>query len=257
MTIDPTDPRPAYEQIADHLRQMITSGQLHPGDKLPSLRQLQQQYDLAQMTIRQAINRLVDEGLIHIRQGRGAFVTERPPLRRLGSDRYSHRRQRQGQTPFMVDRAIPGPPTFEILQYGPVPAEPQIAQRLNLAPSEFVLLQALRLHVGTRAMQISTAYVPYYLVEGTELLEPTAKAWEQDTVSNLDSVGVHVDEISEDITCRPATTAEAITLQLRPAVTPVFSVVRTMYAQQKPVETCDIIMPTDRYLLSYRFSVPD
>ena len=39
--------------------------------------------------------------------------------------------------------------------------------------------------------------------------------------------------------------------------TSVFAVVRTMYARGRPVETCDIVMPTDRYALSYRFPVPD
>jgi hypothetical protein len=30
-----------------------------------------------------------------------------------------------------------------------------------------------------------------------------------------------------------------------------------MYAGGRPVETCDIVMPTDRYVLSYRFATPD
>jgi DNA-binding GntR family transcriptional regulator len=156
----------------------------------------------------------------------------------------------------MVDTASVGPPTFELTRFGPAPADQEVARRLGLAPAELVLVQDLRFHAGGQVMQTSTAYIPHDLVQGTPAADPARKPWETDTITNLEGVGVRVDEISEDIMCRLPLPRESSDLHVRPW-TPVFAVARTMYAKGKPVETCDIVMPTDRYALSYRFPVPD
>ncbi|MCO1577670.1 GntR family transcriptional regulator [Crossiella sp. SN42] len=76
MSIDRSDPRPAYRQVADDLRQKITAGVLKAGDQLPSLSQLMTKYDIAVNTARQALGVLTEEGRIVVRQGQGAFVLD-------------------------------------------------------------------------------------------------------------------------------------------------------------------------------------
>jgi DNA-binding GntR family transcriptional regulator len=66
---------PPWQQLADLLRERIESGALAPGDRLPSIVSLAQEYDLAPVTVRKAITRLRDEGLIESRVGWGTFVT--------------------------------------------------------------------------------------------------------------------------------------------------------------------------------------
>jgi DNA-binding GntR family transcriptional regulator len=66
---------PPWQQLADLLRERIESGALAPGDRLPSIVSLAQEYDLAPVTVRKAITRLQDEGLIESRVGWGTFVT--------------------------------------------------------------------------------------------------------------------------------------------------------------------------------------
>jgi DNA-binding transcriptional regulator YhcF (GntR family) len=68
------DPRPAYEQLADELRQAITTGEYEPGDRLPSTRELSESHGIAPMTVRNALKVLEDEQLVVARQGRGVFV---------------------------------------------------------------------------------------------------------------------------------------------------------------------------------------
>ncbi len=254
MNLDAPDSRPAYQRIADDLRASISSGALRPGDKLPSERELAHQYGTAHMTARQAISLLKAEGLVDTRQGRGSFVRPRPPLRRLGSARYSRQRRLEGQTPFMVDTAAVGPPIFEMLHFGPAPATPDVAQRLAIDEGQLTLVTTLRFHAGTHVMQMSTAYMPYHLVQGTPVADPTKRPWDTDTITNLETVGIHVNEVIEETIARHASPAETRDLQLRPGAH-VFQMSRTMLAAGVPVETCDIIMPTDRYLLSYRFPV--
>lgn len=65
---------PPWQQLYDLLRGRIDSGELVPGDRIPSVISLSQEYDLAPGTVRKALGRLRDEGLIVTRTGWGTFV---------------------------------------------------------------------------------------------------------------------------------------------------------------------------------------
>ncbi|QOC95278.1 GntR family transcriptional regulator [Micromonospora craniellae] len=56
----------------------IESGELKPGDRLPSTAQLSDQYDCSPPTVRQALSRLQERGVLQGHQGRGVYVTEAP-----------------------------------------------------------------------------------------------------------------------------------------------------------------------------------
>ena len=72
--IDRTSFEPPYHQLASILRQQIAMGSLRPGDRLLSEVQLCERYGVSPMTVRRAINILLDQGLITTAQGRGTFV---------------------------------------------------------------------------------------------------------------------------------------------------------------------------------------
>lgn len=70
------DRRPPYQHAADELRRDIKAGRFKPGEQMPSVRELQERFGIANMTARSALNVLRDEGLIHTIHGRGSFVTD-------------------------------------------------------------------------------------------------------------------------------------------------------------------------------------
>jgi GntR family transcriptional regulator len=72
--IDRNSFEPPYHQLASLLRQQIASGELRPGDRVPSEAQLCERYEVSPMTVRRAINILLDEGLVTATRGRGTFV---------------------------------------------------------------------------------------------------------------------------------------------------------------------------------------
>src|SRR5689334_23717738 len=79
--LDPDDPRPASQQIANVLRAAILTRRFQPGERLPSQNELADRYGVARETVKAALRILRDERLIVSRQGSGAFVraqTERP-----------------------------------------------------------------------------------------------------------------------------------------------------------------------------------
>lgn len=67
---------PLHAEVAELLRRQILSGELHPGARLPALRELTKELGIARMTVVQAMNTLEDEGLIEKHSGRGTFVRE-------------------------------------------------------------------------------------------------------------------------------------------------------------------------------------
>lgn len=74
MGVDHAAPEYVYKQLAAVLRAKIESGEFPPRSRIPSLRQLEAEYDVAPMTVRRAIAVLVDEGLVVTYPGRGTFV---------------------------------------------------------------------------------------------------------------------------------------------------------------------------------------
>jgi GntR family transcriptional regulator len=77
MDVDRAGPVPPYRQIAAILRERITSGELAPGDRLPSVTELMASYSVARTTAVKAVKVLTDEGLAESVQGWGAFVAKR------------------------------------------------------------------------------------------------------------------------------------------------------------------------------------
>lgn len=67
-----------WRRIAADLRAKILAGRWQPGDRLPTLAQLQEQYDVARGTVAGAVHLLRDEGLVDTRGGSGIYVRELP-----------------------------------------------------------------------------------------------------------------------------------------------------------------------------------
>ena len=67
---------PLYIQVASVIGQRIQAGQWAPGQKISTLEELEREFQVARVTVRQAIDVLREEGLVHARQGRGTFVSK-------------------------------------------------------------------------------------------------------------------------------------------------------------------------------------
>jgi len=71
-------PDPLYLQVYDAVAEAIASRRLKPGDRLPTERALCAQFGISRATVRRAMRRLSDEGLIDAKVGRGSFVRGGP-----------------------------------------------------------------------------------------------------------------------------------------------------------------------------------
>jgi GntR family transcriptional regulator len=212
------------------------------------------EFAVSRPTVRSALNILKTEGHVHARQGRGVFVRGPEPKLHRKSDRYRRHDHEPDSTPVMVDTAATEPPKVELRRFAPEPASPAIAERLAVAEGAIVLVTALRFSTADFALQISTAYLPYDLVKGSPVADPSQRPWLADPIANLARLDVHVDRVHEEVAARAPTPQESIDLQLRPGQQ-VFQIAQTMLAAGTPVETCDIVMAADRYVLAYDIAI--
>ncbi len=146
----------AYVQIEEELTERIRSGLLRPGDRIPPERELAEQLQVSRMTVRQALGRLADRGLLVRERGRGTFVSAPKLIQSL-----SHLRGFYEQ---MLHQGIL--PTSRLLRSEQVLASAAVAQVLGLRLGE-PLFQVVRLRLGGGVpLALESSFFPAKLVPG-------------------------------------------------------------------------------------------
>lgn len=76
IAIDPASPVQLADQVARSVRAGIADGSVRPGDRLPPARQAAEALGIGLHTVLRGYQQLRDEGLVELRRGRGAIVTD-------------------------------------------------------------------------------------------------------------------------------------------------------------------------------------
>jgi GntR family transcriptional regulator len=92
-TLNPSSGQPLYVQLMQQIRHAIETGVLQSGDSLPGVRTLAQQLVISPNTVVKAYSELQHEGLLELRHGSGAYVTERR-RKKLRADRLRQAKER-------------------------------------------------------------------------------------------------------------------------------------------------------------------
>ncbi len=74
--INPHSGLPVYRQMIDQIKYYVASDTLKPGDQLPSIRELAQRLAVNPTTVVRVYSDLQHEGIVEMRHGKGAFVTD-------------------------------------------------------------------------------------------------------------------------------------------------------------------------------------
>lgn len=156
MMIDKNSPLPIYSQIEEYIKERIEKGELKPGDVLPPEREYAEQFDVSRMTIRQAINNLVNDGLIYRKKGSGTFIAEKKFEQPL-----------QGLTSFTEDMKGRGlTPSSKLLSFELIPASANIAAVLHISEYTPVYeIKRIRMADNT-PMALETCYISANLIKG-------------------------------------------------------------------------------------------
>lgn len=76
--LDPESPLPLYWQVVEAVRYRVATGELTPGERLPSLREAAEAWGINMHTVRRAYGELAERGLVEIRPRSGTVVSRRP-----------------------------------------------------------------------------------------------------------------------------------------------------------------------------------
>ncbi|MEA4869814.1 MAG: GntR family transcriptional regulator [Christensenella sp.] len=117
--------QPIFRQIIECINAGIESGQYARGDVIPSEPELCRQFNTTRMTVRRAIDALVNEGKLYRVQGKGTFVSQ------FELDKTY---QKQGFTSNMLSLGLH--PSSKVLFAGECEAVPEIRAQLELEPNE-------------------------------------------------------------------------------------------------------------------------
>jgi len=244
--------KPAYQQIAADIRQRILDGDYRSGDKLPTESELMDEYGVSRIVIRNATEVLKNEGLVTKQQGSGTFVREQRPLRkRLSVDLYGKR-----PTSSPMRRATEGEGRRSEWEWQSrrTAATQAIAERLGIEAGDEVTKTTYRFFADEQPIMLSTSFEPHALTAGTPVENPEGGPI-TGVVPRMDSIGQHITHVTEDVNARAPRPHEAEQLDIAPGV-PVITILRTYYVDDRPVETCDIVVAADRYTLSYTIPIP-
>ena len=244
-----------YRQIADNLRERISSGVLRPGEQLPTEPQLAEAYDASRSTIRLAIGILTTNGLIETRQGMGTYVRQPAAPRTVLLTR-----EEDWQAGEHTDAALQ--PTSEHAD-GPVTARflaetanasAEIAAALHVAEGARVVVRQSHLRLDQEPWSLVASYYPMDIASGTPLEQ--AGRIEQSASLVLAELGHQPTGYRDDIYARMPDPTEAEFFQLASAV-PVTVVRRTAYDASRPIRLTMYVYRADQVRLRHEMgSIP-
>ncbi|MFI6706151.1 GntR family transcriptional regulator [Nonomuraea sp. NPDC050478] len=224
---------------------------MREGDQLPSIPDLVREHGITSGTAQWVVRVLVTEGLVISKPGSGTYVRARPPIRSLVRSWHAN-----------LGRAMPsfdsGGDAIGSIGYRSttVDGPAAVRDRLGLGPLPDGERPDLMKTTYTRKaagepVYLETSWEPLTLTRDTVIALPEDGPYGgRGVAERMRQIGVHVTHAPEVVSARAATVEEARALDIA-AGDIVLRIERTHYAETRPVETADIILPVDRYQLVY------
>jgi GntR family transcriptional regulator len=219
-----------YARIEETIATEIAQGEYRPGDQLPTEDALLQRFQVSRITVRRAIQNLVNRGLLEIRRGLGTFVLSpriEAELTKL--------------TGFVEDMNAAGRrATARVIGKGIVAASARVAERLQLPKGARVMqIKRVRLADGT-PISFDETYLPLSL--GKRIVHKDLRLHPIFTLLE-EEYGVFLVEADYQLEAVSATEAVADALQVKVG-SPIFQIERTSMTTGN--------QPVDYEVLSYR-----
>ncbi len=238
--LDKTHPIPLYYQVKESLLGEIRVKQFKVGDLIPSEAELQEKFKVSRITIRRAIQELVQEGHLYTQQGKGTFVSRPKASQELNLI--------SSWAETMI--AVGMHPESKIIRYSEEPAPLNVAKLLNIPIGSMVYrLERLR-YADNEPTCIMTNYlvpaiVPGFLergLKGESLYEMLEKNY-----------GLVLSRAEETVEAKAAKVSEASMLNIKRGFPLLYATRVTYDITDRPVEVVISISRADRY--SYKIKL--
>ncbi len=234
-------PVPMYHQIYLVLREQILEGRFDPNQPLPSEHELSAHFKVSRVTLRGALDRLEQDGLISRQRGRGTFAL----MERRGDKK---RAELSGLLANLLSMGLKT--TVRVIDLEVVLATAEVAEALQIAPStEVQKATRVRSYRG-EAFSHLTTYVPQDIGRNFGRKELTAKPM----LALLEEAGVKVGTATQWIGAKLADAAVAPLLGVEIG-SPLLAVTRVVRdAQAQPVQLLRGLYRPDRYQYEMQLS---
>lgn len=232
-------PELPYVQIAEAIRELIETGRLKPGDKLPSNRALMADYGAGTQTVQRAVRVLKEAGFVESRASRGVFVRPRPKsVERSATYTNAPKSGKIDYGQDTLSRTV-----------GPVPAAPYVAELLGIPDGTTVICRARVMGREGRPVELVSSFYPMDVAEGTELAAD--RGLKGGSPAALERLGLGGVRTTEWVYTRLPFPSEVKALGIR-SDQPVFRLLRTVFAaEDRPVEALEMVMSGDANVLRY------
>ncbi len=237
--VDRSSPVPLYYQLSQQLEAAIEQGRLAPGSLLGNEIELAARLGLSRPTVRQAIQSLVDKGLMVRRRGVGTQVVHSQVKRPLELSSLYDDLEAAGQRPatrVLCNRIEPATARVAAALGVPEGADVHLVERLRSAHDEPMAL--LRNHVPAGLVDL-----------GTERLEATG------LYRIMRAAGITLHSARQNVGARLATAEEAAQLA-EPEGSPLLTMERTTYDDTgRAVEFASHVYRASRYAFDFQLLV--
>ncbi|GAA1106379.1 GntR family transcriptional regulator [Nocardiopsis composta] len=213
-----------YRQIARTLRREIEGGELPPGARVSSEKELEERFQASRNTVRLALGMLRNQGLVASHPGKGHFVQRVLPI-----TYYANRPSGGSGSGIEFSAFTAGSKVSELLIES---ATAEIASRLRIPEGERVVVRRTSGYVEDRCTMRRTSYYPMDIAQGSPIMHPAPLP--DGAAAVLAELGhPQVGNVDELQTRMPAP-EEAEDLRL-PQGVPVLELYRTGYSESRPI----------------------
>lgn len=241
-------PTPAYQRIANHIRQQIDSGEFAEYERLPTATELARAWGVSGAVVTQALGVLKAEGLLESSTSKGTYVL--PPRKLLtwslsdfegsgrtdtyASDDWAASIERQGLTP------------SSSVTVSRIKASAEIAEWLQLREGETVIARNRVRYADGQPYMVGASYFPKWVAAGTRMEEPG----DQSAPGGLLAEADHAQQRARDIITGPVASGDDAGQLRIPAGGKVWQVVRIGYdAADRPIRAMRTTAPLDLWQL--------
>ena len=228
---------PLYRQLKAHLEKLIDEGKIKPGERLPSEKELEDQFNISRITVRRALQELAAEEKIARFPGKGSFVLQPKiePLTALTS--FSENMRSRGLNPSYQNTTI---------RLVKPPAK--VAQFFQYFNDEKALNINRLLLADEIPMAIQEAYLPGEIYEAAPRLFVPEVMNVVSMYATLElQLGIKLQRAEEFVESSQATAAEAEQLAIKRGDLVLVITRQTRDERDRPIEFVKLVFRADRY----------
>jgi GntR family transcriptional regulator len=248
MEINPGTAEHPHRQIAAHLRAQIRRGDWGPGERLPSIPAIAQQYGVAKQTVQRTIDALRIEGLLITKPGSGTYVRgTRRRLNRLSRGRYGAHRGYHADLAARYRQ--------QLVEVGRAPAPTEIADAYGVAAGVELVVRRHLVRTQDAVVEVGASWFKPTETAGTSL--ERMEAFGRPLYQEVEEVtGRRYVSATDQVTARLPTREEAELLAIRPD-TPVLHLLHVAYDERRrPIEVAAATWPGPMTALTEEYKIP-